>query len=468
MGILFRRLLLALLLLSALGAAAPVAAQGRGPEWVERRTAAFAILYIAGSEAEAARYEAFADGIYDEVSAVFAQRTATPVTLRLYPTMELYYQANPQARNVPGVVAHANSGRREISVAVPQTARQNEEQIQNNVRHELTHLVIADISNDRLNAFFHEGVAQYVEHASTELDDKIVLLKQAIDQGQLLRWRDFEDRDVVYGQPGLSYPQSLSVVAFLVERFGFPALREFLLTYSRSSGYRSALERAYKESPDQLEAQWRDWLPSYVEGGYRRNALTAYDLSHIEALLAQGRYDDALTGLKDAIEWLGKTEQRDVLARAEALRDKGIGGQQAQQKALDARAALERAEYEQALALVQQARQAYDAVGDTRQREVLDAYEARAEQGAAATRQLEEAGRQAGALRYPQARAILDEASGQFQALGDAARAAQAQALRQQLDGRQALLGYGVLLLGLLGVLLSVWQRLSSKRGEVW
>ena len=46
---------------------------------------------------------------------------------------------------------------------------------------------------------------------------------------------------------------------------------------------------------------WRAWLPSYLAGGYRRNALSAYDLSRAEELLRQGRYADAQTELEGAI-----------------------------------------------------------------------------------------------------------------------------------------------------------------------
>lgn len=469
---LFRVLLLAGVVLAALADVAPGFAQSSGPreapEWREQRTRAFALVYVLGEEASAQEYAGFIDEIYDEVAAVFAHKTATPVRLRLYPTMELYYQANPQARNVAGVVAHANSGRREISVALPQTERQTDEEIRNNIRHELTHLVISDLSDDRLNAFFHEGIAQYLEHPSGELDSKVLLLREAMDSQQLLRWSDFNSREAVYGQPQLAYPQSLSVVAFLVDRFGFASLREFLEVSARSSGYRSALERTFEESPDTLETEWRAWLPSYIEGGYKRNALTAYDLSHIEALLGQGRYDEALTEVDDAIKWLEKTEQRTVLEEAQVLQSRARSGQRAQGLALQAREALEAADYSRAQELVAQARNSYRDLGDSRQQAVLDIYAERAERGVAALQRLADADNLARRLRYPEARAVVDGVAAEFQALGDSARAAQAEALRRTMDSRQTLLGYAFLLLGMIGVVTNLWQRLTQRRSEAW
>jgi hypothetical protein len=258
------------------------------------------------------------------------------------------------------------------------------------------------------------------------------------------------------------------VVAFLVERYGFGTVRTFLENYARSSGYRSALERTYEVSPDTLEEGWRDWLPSYIEGGYRRNALTAFDLAPVGALLQQGRYDDALVALDDAIEWLARTEQAERLAEAEALRERARDGQRAQQMTVEARDALARADYRGAQELITQARRGYELVGDARQAAVLDAYEERAARGLDAERRLAEARALAVALRYPQARGVIDGAIADFQALGDSARAAQAQALRRSLDSRQILVGYAFLLLGLLGVIASLWQRLGRAPREVW
>ncbi len=57
----------------------------------------------------------------------------------------------------------------------------------------------------------------------------------------------------MYNNPNISYPESLSVVAFLIDRYSFAKLRDFLTLSARSSGYRSALERAFEATPDELE-----------------------------------------------------------------------------------------------------------------------------------------------------------------------------------------------------------------------
>ena len=94
------------LILAALLAPTAVLAQESG--WEERRTDRFAILYAAGDEQAAAHYASFVDAIYDEVAATFAHRTATPITLRLYPSIERYpaehlrrYEVLARVSNIP-------------------------------------------------------------------------------------------------------------------------------------------------------------------------------------------------------------------------------------------------------------------------------------------------------------------------------------------------------------------------------
>jgi hypothetical protein len=289
-------ILLGLLMALILGGTGSALAQGT--QWQERRTANFAILYPEGSEVEAEQYAQFVDSVYDEVSAVFSYRAPPPVILRIYPTMSLYEQVNPLAARIPGVVAHAHTGRREISIALPQTAEQSQEQIVNNVRHELTHIIAADLSGDKLTTAFQEGIAQYLEHPSPELDLKMQLMQQVIAADRVIPWRELNQPGTAYANPQISYPQSYTIVAFLIERDGLATFRRFIEISKTSSGYRSALETAYGVSSDQLEQEWRAQLEAFVAGAYRNRAVGAFDLSQAEALIARGDYQAAIQTLE--------------------------------------------------------------------------------------------------------------------------------------------------------------------------
>ncbi len=448
----------------------PAVAQG-GIEWRERPGAIFQILYAPGDELEAERYAAWADAIYEEIAAAFGVRTATPLTLRLYPTSESYYQANPAARQVPGVVAHADFRRRELVVIVERTAGQSEEEVRNNVRHELTHIVIAELSDNRLNAGFQEGVAQYLEQPSAELDRRMASLGDAFAQGRLLAWSAFDERAQVYGQPELSYPQALAVVAFLVDREGFARLREFVVATGEYGDYRAALEQVYATTPEALETAWRDWLPGYLAGSYRRSALASYDLGPLRDLVGQGSYATAREELLRTLDWLHKqvgTQPPEVLAEAEALLLRSEEGLRAEQLAEDARQALATADYERAGALIAGARTLYDRLGDRRQVEVLTIYTERVERGLRASADLLQADALAQALRYPQARTSADRAATEFAALGDPLRRDHALRLRTSLDQRQRLVGMALVSLGIAGVVFSLFGRFFARPDEIW
>ncbi|MEI6180981.1 MAG: hypothetical protein WCP31_09510 [Chloroflexales bacterium] len=466
------RLTIALLIAVAwtLALVTPTLAQGTST-WYERATAKFIILYAPGSAADAEQYATWVDGVYDSLATTFNFRTTPPLTLRLYPTSEAYYQVNPAARAVPGVVAHADFRHRELVVILEQTRQQTEAEQHNNVRHELTHIIAADLSANRLDTGFQEGVAQYLEQPAGSLDLQIADLRQADAQSLLLPWSTFDSRDQIYAAPELSYPQTRSVVAFLVERNGFAALRTFLTMSARSSGYRSALERTYGVTSTVLETEWLAWLPSYLDGGYRRSALTAYDLSFARSLVEQGNYAAAAEELRQALAWLRKqaaTQPPAVITEAESLLLRSETGMRAEQVAESARQALERADYTQAQTLLADTRQRYAELGDVRQDAVLTLYEERAARGLQATDQLAEATMLAQSFRYPAARSAADAAAREFAALGDAVRRANALNLRATLDQRQRLLGLVLCLVGTAGALFSLIGRIFARPSEAW
>jgi Arc/MetJ-type ribon-helix-helix transcriptional regulator len=448
----------------------PVAAQP-DTRWRERATDYFSILYVPGSEVEAERYALWVDEIYEDLATLFGHRTATPLALRLFPTSDSYYEANPAARNVPGVVAHADFRRRELVVIIERTAQQSEEEVRNNVRHELTHIIASDLSDNRLNTGFHEGIAQYLELPTGALERNVAALRRARDQGLLLPWSAFDDRDRIYGQPEVSYPQSLAVVAFLADRGGFAKLREFLAVSALSSGYRSALERTYEVAPATLEAEWLDWLPGYLDGGYRLSAIAAYDLSFVRELVGRGNYAAAAEELRGALAWIERQADAQPAAVAEearALLERSERGMRAEQIAESARQAIEQADYVRAEQLVADAQSLYGGLGDERQASVLAIYAERAARGQQATARLAEADALARALRYPQARAAADSAAAEFAALGDSVRRDNALSLRAGLDQRQRLAGLRLLVAGAGGVVFSLIGRIFARPAEVW
>lgn len=448
---------------------APVLAQATLPQWYELRTEKFAILYADGDLAKAEEYATFVDEVYDEITSIFSYAAPTPVTLRLYPTRRAYDAANPLAASVPGIIAHADFRRNEVVVILDQTTSQSPEEIKNNVRHELTHIVLAELSANRLNVGFHEGIAQYVERPSPDLERKAAALRQALEPRCASPWSALDDRDQIYGSPQIGYPQTLSIVAFLVERYSFVKLREFVTVSARSSGYRSALERTYGVPATDLERMWREWLPSYLDGGFRHNALTEYDLTPIKTMIADGRYAEAKRELELAIPWLRNTQQNEALTQAQELLEQSEAGLYAEDLARQARAALEANDYAAAASLARRALDAYVALENQSQVETLTVYAAIADRGLRATRLLEQATALANDWRtFADARVFADQAASEFLSLGNQENAARALALRAEIDRIQSLAGIVLLLVGLAGIVVGFTRRLVVREAEVW
>ncbi len=461
------RTLLRVLLITALLAVHPASAlfaQGNDPAWVERLTPHFTIVYAQGFEADAESYAGFVDQAYTWESGVFKAELDGPIFLRLFPTMESYFRANPVAASVPGVIAHANSAGREIAIALPRAQGLPADDQQNNVRHELAHLFASKLTDDKLPTGFQEGLAQYFEKPTAELDANVELLRQAREQNRLLNWTDLNEPGRAYSDPQVAYPEARSVVAFLVDRYGFARLMDFLKAFTTEPGYRSALESAYGVPADQLESQWQDYLPGYLDARWKLSALYEYDLSREQQLLDEGAYTPAATELQMAIDLLATTDQPEALAHAQAMLQRSQDGQAAHALADSARAALDAGQYDQAAALIDQARQAFDALGDTTRSAELDVYEQRIAAVQDARRRLAAAERQVNSLDMMAARNQGMRLAGELSALGDPAGAQRASAVVNLIDERIDAAGSALLVVATLLLLINAGHRLAVRR----
>jgi hypothetical protein len=365
------------------------------------------------------------------------------------------------AEQLQGVVAHAHAGRREISVALPQTTGQSAEQIVNNVRHELAHIIATELGNNKLSTAWQEGIAQYVEHPTAELDTKMQLLDRARTANKLFTWSDINQPGVPYQAPQTSYPQTYSMVAFLVQRDGFATLRRFVEATKTTTGYRSALETAYGVSADRLEAEWLAQLPAFVAGGYRQPTTVVFDSAAAEELIARGEYDTAVRELETLQAGLsdGASEHATVAALLRRAQD----GQRAVALAADAKDALAHGDYDAAHRAASEAQPLLAALGQAEQADVVGEYVALADEGVRAQHQLDGARQALRTLRIGAARTALVEAYTSFTRLGDADGAAAAQQTLATMERTQWFLVIGVLLLAAITIGWNIHRRVSER-----
>jgi hypothetical protein len=474
------RLTTLLLLMLVLGVPRVVGAQPLTPagevvDWRELETEHFIIVYAehvslndaeipcACGIAEAQRYADFADQIYMDLVSVFGATLDTPINLQLFPTETSYYTVNPLAQRLTGVIAHALNDRQEIAIAVPRTAGLTEEELVNNVRHELTHLFAGQLSDGKLSAGFQEGVAQYLEKPTARADYDPAVLRLAMEEGRLLTWAELDEAQQVYGDPQVAYPQSLSVVSFLVDRYGFPRLIEFLQTTASEPGFRSALAQTYARSADELETEWLGYLPEYFSGRWQINAIYAYDLTRVNTLVEQAAYSSAQAELEEIIALLETTDQEETLSRATALMARAHQGLAAGSLADEARGALQAHDYDRAISKSQAAMAAYERVGYRARLPELQALVQQGERGLDAIQRLEQGERLLGSLRFGDAEREIAAGTAALQSLGDTPAAKRGVDLLNASAARQRGLAYGMLAIGLVTLFFNGLRRLLNR-----
>ena len=453
-------LLLALLPPPALGRAAPAA--------LELQTRYFTIIYPPGEEKTAEWYAGFADEVNVAVSELLGADPVEGLTLQLYASESEYQQANPLAGLHPGILAHAIPEEKEIGVAVDRLRQQPPELARQSFRHEMTHILVGVLSNHNLPLGFNEGFAQYNEMSTLRAEEVVTILTEAETQGlEWLSWRAMNDQRRFWANIDLAYPQSYTVMAFLAERYGMGKFARFVAQLRDYRPYRESVYIVYGRSMDELESEWRLWLPGFLKDGWQRNVLTAYDMASGVDLYNAGQYAEARDRLAES-----ETLYRDLgrTARAEEAAAYGAKAAQAQGAAeltTQAQQALEAHEYATAQDLAARAEETFVTLALAAPQQQTLEISTLAGQGLTALAALERARAARQRLDLPQAQGAAHEAGTTFATLGDTARQAEAEAILVELWRGQRLAGLAALAAGLGALLLAglvAWRTRRAQR----
>jgi hypothetical protein len=153
------------------------------------------------------------------------------------------------------------------------------------IAHELTHLVIHQMTANPYNelpTWLDEGLAMYNQGPfEAGFADA---LNQAIGNNRLISVRSLSSPFSAYAdQSFLSYAQSRNIVEYLVTTYGQGRMLELLETFSRGSGYDSALRQVYGFDMDGLNTLWQvDVNKRYQESRRQTVAKPAADMVPVE------------------------------------------------------------------------------------------------------------------------------------------------------------------------------------------
>jgi hypothetical protein len=360
----------------------PVNAQD-GSGWREARTQDFAIIYPVQYEMLGQvmfqLYGASLDSEYQRFEGFFETPLQLPISIRIYPNIVDYENLNAVAPALLPDGTHSHIGSREIALMGENIAR-NLEQWQvvglDSFRYELAILFAEKISAGKAPPGLLGGVGGYAQEPESLFETTQLM---DVTAAQDVSWRKIWDSESLYQDPGMLL-QAASIVAYLVDIYGWPVFLDFLSSLSTSEDYRRALTVTYGVEPSDLEQEWRQYYPLYLGGRWRAHALYDFDLSEFETLLAAGAYADTEQALGDVIQFLEASGQAEKKAQAEALIEKARIGQQAGALLVQARQALQNGDYEACLQLTQQAEEKYQQIEGRHRLAELQAYRDRAEQ----------------------------------------------------------------------------------------
>jgi hypothetical protein len=429
------------------------------------KTKYFTIYYPSGEQDTANWYASFIDDVDAAVSEMLGADPVGGLTLSIYDTEADYIAANPAAGSEPGIMAHSVPSKKEVGVAVERLRQVDADVARQSFRHEMTHIVAGALSNQNLPVGLQEGLAQYNELSISRAQESAQALDTAIAGNvPLFSWTDLNDQQSFMSDAALAYPESYSVMAFLADKYGMGDFAAFMQNLRNNVDWPAAMAAAYGKSADQLQAEWRDYLPGFLKEGWQQNLLAAYDLSPGVALYDAGRFKEAAGDFalsQKLYSGMGRadrmSEATDYLARAQ----KADG---AATLAADARKALEAYDYKSAHDKAAQALDTFTGLGLKDMAGAAGQTAGLAQSGLDASVALHGAQAKLDSFNLPGAQGDALTAARLFAKLGDAPNTEQANRIVQQVSGTLTVTGLIAAGLGLLVLLVGSFFVVRSLR----
>jgi hypothetical protein len=269
-------------------------------EWNETRESGFVVIYPNEEhELGAIISERFANALYKDYSrnvALFGTSLPSPITIRNYPNETYFHCLNPLVPNIHPDSFHSHISWREIVIIADKTRVTRvgwEAHLLNALRHELAIMFVEKMTDGKAPTGLMNGIGLYAQ-------DPEWWMKTNFPNGSENLTPDYNWREL------WNYPrgekiwvdlQVMSIVAFLVDVYGWQSFEEFLYSIPMSEGYGRSLSNIYGIEISILQDQWELYFPRFTAGRWRANVIHGFDLSIFEQLIAGGAYADAAENL---------------------------------------------------------------------------------------------------------------------------------------------------------------------------
>jgi|Deesub1362A_J573_1020465.scaffolds.fasta_scaffold00215_31 hypothetical protein len=227
----------------------------------------FVVFHQDGKQLEARMILDAAEGFYPALAENFGFEIPGPIPVLLYTDREGLNRSFgwPADANTVGVYWAGS-----IRVLSPDVWIDPEEEEQDYYQafvdlgpmaHEIVHLFVDYLTRGNCPRWFNEGVAQYQEYLLTGFhfgEARFFPLENAYTFAELADFDSLEDQN-------LAYHQSFSIMTFLVESYGWPAVIRVLDAFGRGASLEEALEQVLDLDLNTLDGEWKRWVAHMQE-----------------------------------------------------------------------------------------------------------------------------------------------------------------------------------------------------------
>ena len=224
------------------------------------------VHWYEGSEQFGRRLLDTATGALDRLERATGEGLQRPANIWVYASQDELIDALP--KNIPEWVG--GKAFPELALVLTAIADDSiaEEEIKRIIPHELSHLLLYQATRNPYNtppAWLDEGLATYNQQVQDPSEED--MLRQAVEEGGLIPLRALsgsfgaDEEEAV-----LSYAESRSVVEFIMtdSRYGPDRLARTIAAFRQGVTYDEALQAGLGVTVDELDRQWREWLPTRV------------------------------------------------------------------------------------------------------------------------------------------------------------------------------------------------------------
>jgi tetratricopeptide (TPR) repeat protein len=208
---------------------------------------------------------------YEFLGRDLGYRPRSPVRVEIFPDHERFHAASSLSKRdieVAGAVGICKFDK--VMLLSPRVLLRGYRWVDAMV-HEYVHYAIVKLSDDKAPIWIHEGVAKHEESrwrspASAYLNPlNRTLLAQALQTGDFVTFDQMDPSLVRLETPQqvqLAYAEAASAVEFMLDRVGYPGLREIFLAMARSGnrGAKAPIEQVLGSSFTAFEDEWKQFL----------------------------------------------------------------------------------------------------------------------------------------------------------------------------------------------------------------